>query len=77
MSPPEILFAKRIPNYLEPGQVRILEGVITQGRSDSDNWVTEYTVSYSSTKKHWSEIKKDDQSLVSKFVEHCSVAMGF
>lgn len=46
------------------GKVNILEGVITQGRSDSDNWVTEYTVSYSSNKRHWFHMLKGREHVV-------------
>jgi hypothetical protein len=49
---------------LLPGKVNILEGVITQGRSDSDNWVTEYTVSYSSNKRHWFHMLKGREHVV-------------
>ena len=48
------------------GKVKILEGVITQGRSDSDNWVTEYTVQYSSNNRNWFPIKKDGTEMVFK-----------
>ncbi len=50
------------------GQVTILEGVITQGRSDSDNWVTEYTVEHSSDKENWLHIRKDNAQLVRSFI---------
>lgn len=50
---------------LHLGHVRILEAVITQGRTDSDNWVTNYTVSHSSDKKKWYPIKKNGEVVVS------------
>ena len=53
---------------LLPGEVYIVEAVITQGRSDSDNWVTEYAVEYSSDKRIWLHVKNDRQQMVRKFI---------
>ncbi|XP_046844985.1 uncharacterized protein LOC124438813 isoform X2 [Xenia sp. Carnegie-2017] len=42
------------------GNIYILEGVLTQGRSDSDNWVTAYNISYGVDEhpRYWDHIKE-------------------
>ncbi|XP_064120414.1 hemocytin-like [Macrobrachium nipponense] len=46
-------------NFLEPSKI---SGILTQGRSDSDDWVESFTVRYSPDGKTWNSILNPDGS---------------
>ena len=47
------------------GELARVTKVATQGRQDSDQWVTKFTLSYSMDGMHWAEYKENSVTWVS------------
>ena len=54
-----------IETFASPaGDFRLVSGILTQGKSDTDDWVTEYRLGHSIDGKKWNIYKEDGKEKV-------------
>lgn len=46
------------------GKLRLISGIVTQGKPDTDDWITQYHVLYSLDGYKWLHYKEDDKEKV-------------